>query len=108
MIRIYCRARHNRADALCTECRELRAYVEKRLAACPFQQDKTSCAKCSVHCYNPTMREQIKKVMRFSGPKMILHHPYLAVAHLLDERRKPAKACNFSGSEKPDSEANRV
>jgi hypothetical protein len=33
------------------------------------------------------MRERIIEVMRFSGPKMMFHHPLLACAHLLDERR---------------------
>ncbi len=27
------------------------------------------CSNCRVHCYSPDMRQQIKKVMRFSGPQ---------------------------------------
>ena len=30
-------------------------------------EQKTFCANCKVHCYKPEMREQIRKVMRFSG-----------------------------------------
>lgn len=87
MIRIYCRAHHKSSGGLCSGCRELSDYAEKRLAACPFQEHKPACGKCPVHCYRPAMREKIIEVMRFSGPKMIFQHPFLACAHLMDERR---------------------
>ena len=32
------------------------------------------------------MKTQIIEVMRYAGPRMIFHHPFLAVAHLLDEK----------------------
>jgi hypothetical protein len=35
------------------------------------------------------MREQIRQVMRYAGPRMLLHHPIHAVLHLLDGIRKP-------------------
>lgn len=35
------------------------------------------------------MREQIKAVMRYAGPRMLLHHPILALFHMLDGLRKP-------------------
>ncbi len=86
MIGIYCKSHHH-AGGLCDQCRELSDYAVLRLARCPFQEDKTTCGKCTVHCYKPEMREQIIKVMRYSGPRMIFHHPILACAHLLDERQ---------------------
>lgn len=101
MIRIYCRAHHQQADTVCRDCLELMDYAEKRLAACPFQERKTTCGNCPVHCYRPSMREKIKEVMRFSGPKMIFYHPFLAIAHLLEEWRKPLKT---STSDKTDNE----
>ena len=85
MIRLYCRAHHH-AAGLCDECVQLSEYAEHRLAACPFQEEKTTCGKCTVHCYNPAMRKQIIEVMRFSGPRMIFHHPFLALAHLVDKK----------------------
>ena len=33
------------------------------------------------------MREEVREVMRHSGPRMLRRHPLLAVAHLLDGRR---------------------
>ena len=85
MIEIFCQAHHKPGSGLCTECQELLTYANERLARCPFAPDKPACVKCPVHCYKADMRELIRLVMRFSGPRMIWHHPILAVQHLLDE-----------------------
>jgi len=87
MIRIFCRDNHQSKSQLCEDCRQLNQYAAKRLTSCPFQENKTTCGKCSVHCYKPSMKTQIIKVMRYAGPRMIFHHPFLAAAHLLDEKR---------------------
>lgn len=76
MITIYCQKNHHSKNgALCPECEELKAYTHKRLLCCPFAKDKPVCAKCKIHCYNTQRREQIKKVMRYAGPKMVYKHP---------------------------------
>ena len=89
MIRIYCRANHGTAGGLCSDCRELLDYAERRLACCPFGAEKPTCADCPVHCYKPAMRERVQRVMRFAGPRMLLRHPWLAIMHLWGSRRKP-------------------
>jgi hypothetical protein len=33
------------------------------------------------------MRERVRTVMRYAGPRMLKRHPYLAVMHILDGRR---------------------
>ncbi|RZW26206.1 MAG: nitrous oxide-stimulated promoter family protein [Desulfobulbaceae bacterium] len=86
MIRIYCKAHHH-SSGFCEQCSELSEYAERRLANCPFQEHKSTCGKCTVHCYKTKMREKIIKVMRYSGPRMLFHHPFLATAHLVDEKR---------------------
>ena len=73
MIKVYCHQRNN--EELCPDCENLKAYANKKLLRCPFAKDKPVCSKCSIHCYNSKKREQIKKVMRYAGPKMILRHP---------------------------------
>lgn len=88
MIRIYCRGRHGSKGGLCSECAELRAYAERRLGKCPYGAGKPTCAKCPIHCYRPDMREQIRQVMRYAGPRMIWRHPVLAAFHLADGYRK--------------------
>jgi len=86
MIQIYCRKNHNSKKELCYECRELLDYSNARLTYCPFKEDKPVCTNCTVHCYKPEMKERVRDVMRFSGPKMIFRHPYLAVMHLINEK----------------------
>jgi hypothetical protein len=88
MIRLYCRDLHG-TGALCTDCDALRVYAVKRLAACAYQEDKPTCAKCSIHCYKRDMREKVTAVMRYAGPRMIRHHPWMALRHLWDNLRKP-------------------
>ena len=82
MIDIFCRGQHGSGKALCGECRELLAYAEERLQACRFGEKKPKCSQCEVHCYKPAMREKIRNVMRFAGPRMIARHPVLALRHI--------------------------
>lgn len=89
MIRRFCRDHHGGKATPCEECRELLAYAHKRLHHCPFQEHKTTCGKCPVHCYTPGNRDRIRAVMRYAGPRMLLTHPVLAILHLVDGLRKP-------------------
>jgi len=91
MIRIYCRHHHGSKQNLCDSCSELLDYALKRLKNCPFQEKKTTCGKCPVHCYKPDMRKKIRDVMRYVGPRMILYHPVMGLMHTIDGFRKPAK-----------------
>lgn len=93
MVRIYCRDRHGGAEAICAACEEFLKYASDRLKKCPFGEKKPTCAKCTVHCYRPDMREMAREIMRYSGPRMLTAHPVMAVRHLLQGFRKPpAKA----------------
>lgn len=90
MIHLYCRGQHQANGELCPDCSQLLEYANQRLLRCPFQEGKTTCAKCPIHCYKPEMREKIRVVMRYAGPRMLTRHPLMAVRHLLDgTRRKP-------------------
>lgn len=88
MIALYCRKQHGRRDGLCPECAELDAYARQRSEKCPFMETKTFCSNCKVHCYKPEMREKIRAVMRFSGPRMIFHHPVAAVRHVVETKKE--------------------
>ena len=74
---------------LCPECAALLDYALRRLDSCRFGNGKPSCRKCPVHCYRADMRERIRTVMRWAGPRMMLHHPMAATKHLLRELRSP-------------------
>ncbi len=88
MIAIRCRGQHGTRNGLCEECQALQVYALKRLQRCPFQAGKTTCAKCPVHCYQPDMRERIRAVMRYAGPRMLVWHPVLSLQHMIDGFRK--------------------
>ena len=57
-------------------------YYHKRLSGCKYGELKTSCKKCHTHCCKKDMWEKISEVMRFSGLRMMKHHPIVAIKHL--------------------------
>jgi hypothetical protein len=85
MVLIHCRAHHPRGT-FCFECSELLDYASQRLDRCVYGEEKPTCVTCPIHCYHPRMRERVRQVMRFAGPRMLLHHPLLAIAHLVKDR----------------------
>ena len=85
MVRLYCRRCEGNKE-LCPDCSELLSYAEERLDRCKFGSGKPTCKKCPVHCYKPDMRERVRKVMRWAGPRMMLYHPLEAIKHLIREK----------------------
>jgi hypothetical protein len=88
MISLYCQQQHGTRHGLCEKCTALGDYAQQRLLKCPFQESKTTCAKCPVHCYRPDERQEIRSVMRHSGPRMLYRHPVMAIQHMLDGLRQ--------------------
>ena len=89
MVGIYCAAHHGQSgDDVCADCRDFLDYAETRLQKCPYGEDKPTCANCPIHCYKAERRAEAKKIMRYAGPRMMLRHPILAIAHQLDGFRK--------------------
>jgi hypothetical protein len=91
MIHINCHRKHGTKRDLCTDCQELLDYALGRLEKCPFQELKSTCVNCKVHCYRPDMRERIRVVMRDAGPHMAYRHPHLAFMHLVVDSRREAE-----------------
>lgn len=87
MVHIYCRQQHGTLIGTCVECQSLIEYAQMRLDRCPYGQNKPTCNQCPIHCYKPEPKEKMRLVMRYAGPRMLLHHPILAIRHLLHERR---------------------
>jgi len=92
MVGIYCKAKHKAGEELCPECSHFFEYAKIRLQKCPFQENKTTCGKCRIHCYKPDMKEKVKNIMRHSGPRMLLHNPGLSIHHAIDGFKKPEDA----------------
>jgi len=88
MIGMYCRGVHGTKSGMCPACSDLVEYARLRVQRCPLIADKPACNKCPVHCYSPEMRQRIRDVMRYAGPRMTLRHPVMAWFHLLDTLRR--------------------
>ena len=91
MIKLYCHGNHHTKKEVCQECQELIDYACLRSDKCPFMENKTFCSNCKVHCYKPDKREQIRKVMRYSGPRIIFKHPVMATRHLIESKKEKKK-----------------
>jgi len=87
MINIYCKETHKHQNERCEDCEKLYKYSSRKIEECILGENKSICARCKIHCYKTDMREAIKKVMRYSGPKMMIKHPLLTVYHIIDSRR---------------------
>ena len=87
MIALYCQKIHGTPKGLlCPECAELTEYARQRSDKCPFMETKSFCSNCKVHCYKPEMREKIRAVMRFAGPRMMFYHPIAALCHIISTK----------------------
>lgn len=82
MIDIYCRHRLG-LDGMTDEYRELADYACRRLDCCRFGADKPQCKDCPIHCYSPAKRSQIRAIMRWAGPRMLIYDPVAAIRHIL-------------------------
>lgn len=107
MLQMYCRAHHRGEGAmLCAPCAELFQYSSRRLERCVFGDAKPTCANCVVHCYSAEMREQVRVVMRWAGPRMLLRHPLLGIRHLLDGKRPIPTLPEKRGAQNASANAN--
>ena len=91
MIRVYCKGQHGTKQGLCEDCAALERYAHLRSDRCPFMENKTFCSNCKVHCYKPEMRDRIRAVMRYSGPRMIFYHPVMALRHVITSKQEKKK-----------------
>lgn len=73
---------------VCVRCADLLRYAEQRRASCP-KDPKPFCSDCDTHCYRPGMREQVRAVMRYAGPRsMLTRHAFTGVRHLIEGRKR--------------------
>ena len=83
MIELYCHKKpQHKSHGLCDECQELLTYAHKRLSFCKFGDEKTTCQKCPIHCYKKDMKQKVKDVMRFSGPRVLIYSPIEFFRHM--------------------------
>ena len=93
MVRRYCRSVHETGGRFFHTKRPLPEHVKKRRGICPHGDNKPFCSNCPIHCHKPEMRQQMRAVMRYAGPRMLLTHPILVLRHMTETmRRKRRKA----------------
>jgi hypothetical protein len=84
MIDLYCKHKLG-LPAPSQEYTLLKEYAHKRLDGCKFGDKKPACKNCTIHCYKPEMREKIRAIMRWAGPRMIIYNPIAAIKHLFNK-----------------------
>ena len=94
MIELYCRHRLNQ-DTMPEEYQHLAEFACRRLDHCKYGENKTACKKCPIHCYAPKEREQIREIMRWVGPRMILYAPKDALHHTWDNIKTWLQSLSF-------------
>ena len=105
MIALYCRKQHKTPKGqLCPACQELQDYALARIDKCPFMETKTFCSACKVHCYKPAMREQIRAVMRWAGPRMLPVPLILPPQRMLPVPQFPVRSCRSRMPKMPSSQ----
>lgn len=78
MISTYCELKRHSPDShLCHDCEELLNYALSKLDKCPKGEKRKGCRRCEIHCYSPEMRQRIREVMRYMGPRWIFILPYI-------------------------------
>lgn len=90
MITLYCQKKHGSKE-LCSQCNELYGYSNKKLELCQWGEDKPFCRYCPTPCYRLDMKQKIREVMRFAGPRMIIYHPSAAIKHAFASLMQSAK-----------------
>lgn len=84
MVGLYCRHKLG-MTTIDEEYKMLISYAHKRLDGCKFGEKKPACKHCPIHCYKPDMREKVRAIMRWAGPRMIIYDPIAAIKHLLNK-----------------------
>ncbi|MEC6814674.1 nitrous oxide-stimulated promoter family protein [Photobacterium toruni] len=90
MIDLYCLKNHqinHKNFQRCDSCEQFSVYVKQRLDRCPYGEQKPSCKQCPIHCYKPQQKIKSQTIMRYSGPKMLIKHPIMAIKHLIHDKR---------------------
>jgi hypothetical protein len=88
MIAIYCRGNRHSSSGLCCDCDKLAGYAYQRIGACTYNHNaKPVCGLCPTNCFSQEMHRLFSRVMRYSGPRMMVRHPILTLAHFCDALR---------------------
>lgn len=72
---------------LCPVCLAMVLRSEKKTQYCVHMPYKTLCHLCPRPCYTEKQMEEIRPMMRYSGPRLITKHPILTYRHMREIHR---------------------
>lgn len=84
MVEIYCH-HHHHEKGLCTECQELLDYAQDKLDHCNFGNNKPACRECPIRCFESHMRKAMRRVKKFSTPRLFFIHPIETIRFLMQQ-----------------------
>ena len=87
MVKLYCAKNHSGDNEVCPDCREVLDYALTRVSNCRYGENKPNCGDCKTCCYKKDMKSKITHIMKYSGPRLLVHHPRVALVHILDKFR---------------------
>ncbi|MCH3995983.1 MAG: nitrous oxide-stimulated promoter family protein [Prevotella sp.] len=82
MIELYCKHKLE-TDQVPKKYLQLINYASFKIDHCSWGNNKPACKDCPHHCYAPEKRNEIREIMRWTGPRMIIWCPRAAIGHLL-------------------------
>ena len=85
MIKLYCNKHHNTQSQLCPNCSDIYFYSLKQIDRCPHAENKPTCNQCETNCYVEDIRIKIKKIMKWSGPRILFYHPIYAIRYIINK-----------------------
>jgi hypothetical protein len=77
MVQMYCRDHHGSPDPQCRALRRADGVRGARLERCVFGDAKPTLHQLHRPLLHPERREEVRVVMRYAGPRMLLRHPWL-------------------------------
>ena len=86
MIKIFCKGNHpddnsNNSSNLCNMCHDMEKYIHNRIDYC--KQNNFFCAYCDNKCHPMDKSDYLKKIMRYSGPRILKKYPIMSIKHFL-------------------------
>lgn len=85
MTALYCRGHKHQLDenGECADCDLLLRYSLSRTQRCPYIEKTLFCSNCPTPCYRPDMKEKMRVMMKYSGPRLFFRRPITVIWHVV-------------------------
>lgn len=85
MIKIFCKSNHSddntyNCNNLCNKCYDMQKYMHYRIDHC---KQNNFCAYCGTKCHPKDKSDYMKKIMRYSGPRIFKKYPIISIKHFI-------------------------